>query len=269
MFDSKSVYLVDLKKALLFEFDALFKKYKDHKIYAYALVLDELFLAQYSAVSTDESLLTETENKFQYLAEKDKWNVNKWLYRANTSQGVSLFTRKMRAYFQNISLISTQVNASETFNKKALNFYIQCMIEVKNEILERYDLAPNQLIFYIHQASNPQTAITTLEKLNAPSSDLYEAIADLKSLIIVQGKTKFKLNQVDKDILIDLGQILELEPYDDMTVAQHAYLLSLEPYFLETNPFIQRLIHDIASMDTYLLVMSKNDIKNRIRIFQH
>ena len=96
---------------------------------------------------------------------------------------------------------------------------------------------------------------------------MFEAIANLQSTIISQGKTKFKLSQVDKEILIDLGQALEMVPYDDMQVAQQAYMLSLEPYFLETSPYIQNLINEIASMDSSILVISKEQIKDRIDKF--
>ena len=56
-------------------------------------------------------------------------------------------------------------------------------------------------------------------------------------------------------------------PYDDMQVAQQAYMLSLEPYFLETSPYIQNLINEIASMDSSILVISKEQIKDRIDKF--
>ena len=67
--------------------------------------------------------------------------------------------------------------------------------------------------------------------------------------------------------MIDLGQALEMVPYDDMQVAQQAYMLSLEPYFLETSPYIQNLINEIASMDSSILVISKEQIKDRIDKF--
>lgn len=270
MFDlqfSQSEYLADLKTALMHEFDALYQKHQAQGIYAFALVLDGLLVAQYTTVSTQKSLLSEVENKYQYLSEEDKWNVDKWQYRAQTHLGIPLFTRTMSEYFQQTRLSFTTINSKDRFNQNALNFYIQGMEEVKDEILEKYHLMADKITFLVHLPNDPKAAITSLERLNPPSSNLFEAIANLKSKIITQGKTKFKLSQVDKDILTDLGQSLEIEPYDDMQIAQQAYLLSLEPYFLETNPYIQNLINDIASMEDGYLVMTKQEILNRMKQF--
>lgn len=270
MFDlnlSQSEYLSDLKTALLHEFEALYKKHQDQGIYAFALVLDGLLVAQHTTVSTKKSLLNEVENKFQYLSEDDKWNVDKWQYRAQTQQGVALFSRKMSEYFQKTRLNSTQISSKERFNDNALNFYIHGMEEVKDHILDQYNIGADKITFLIHLPSNPHIAMTSLERLNSPSSNLFEAIAHLKSSLISKGKSKTRLSQIDKDILIDLGQLLEIEPYDDLHMAQQAYLLTLEPYFLETSPFIQRLINDIAAMDAGILVMTKYDIKDRIKQF--
>lgn len=270
MFDlnlSQSEYLSDLKTALLNEFDALYKKHQDQGIYAFALVLDGLLVAQYTTVSTRKSLLSDAENKFQYLSEDDQWNVDKWQYRAQTQQGVALFSRKMSEYFQKTRLNSTQLSAKERFNDNALNFYIHGMQEIKDYILDQYNLRADKIIFLIHFSSNPQIAVSSLERLNPPSSNLFEAIAHLKSSLISKGRTKTRLSQIDKDLLIDLGQLLEIEPYDDLQVAQQAYMLTLEPYFLETSPSIQRLINDIAAMDAGILVMTKHEILQRIKQF--
>lgn len=268
MFDlqfSQSEYLADLKTALLHEFDALYKKYQSQSIYAFALALGGLMVVQYTTVSTQKSLLSEAENKFQYLAEKDKWNVDKWQYRAQPQLGLALFSRKMTEYFQQTRLNSTQINTQGRINDNALNFYIQAMADVKDTILNRYNIDTTKITFLVHLISNPEVALTSLEKLNPPSSNLYEAIANLKSKQITQGTPKKRLSQIDKDILIDLGQSLEIEPYDDLQIAHQAYLLTLEPYFLEIESSIQRLINDIAAMDAGILVMNKHEIQSRIR----
>ena len=59
---------------------------------------------------------------------------------------------------------------------------------------------------------------------------------------------RLKLSQSDKDILIDLEQMLTIEPYDYLQVAQDAYLLTLESYFIDSNIYIQKLIQHIAAM---------------------
>ena len=68
MFDlqnNKTEYISELKTALVAEYDAFYKKYQEHHIYAFCLVLDEFLNPQYTTVSTEKSLLTEHENKFQ------------------------------------------------------------------------------------------------------------------------------------------------------------------------------------------------------------
>ena len=120
MFDlqfNESEYLADLKTALLHEFDALYQKHQDQGIYAFALVLDDLLVAQYSTVSTKKSLLSEAENKYQYLQEEDKWHVEKWQYRAQTNQGITLFTRKMSQYFQQTRIGLTNIHAKTVLTK--------------------------------------------------------------------------------------------------------------------------------------------------------
>lgn len=257
----------ELKKALLNEFDALYKKYQDQGIYAFALVLNNLLVPECTAVSTKKSLLSETENKFQYLTEEDQWNVDKWRYRTQTAEGVSPLAQKMSQYFQQLSLSSNKPSSQDRFKQSTLNFYIKAMEDVKDQVLERYNLTANKITFLLHLPDKHQIAINSLERLNPPSSNLFEAIANLKSRLITEGGTKFKLSQVDKDVLTDLGQSLEIEPYDDMEIAQQAYLLSLEPYFLETSPYIQNLINDIAAMEEGYLVITKQEIKNRIKLF--
>lgn len=267
MFDlqlTESDSMSDLKTALLYEFDDLYTRYKNHNIYAFALVLDDVWMPECSVVSTTDSLLNEFENKSQYLPELDKWHVDKWQYRAQKSQYMSLFTRKLSQYFQKMYIGPTHRLAHDRFNQNVANFYLDCMQNAKDEILEKYQLVPTSISFFVHMRSNPPLAIQSLERFNPPSSQLFEAIASLQSLIITQAKQSFKLSQVDKALLTDLGQILEIVPYDDMQVAQHAYLMSLEPYFLETNSYIQNLIHEIASMGSGDLVITKQQIQYRI-----
>lgn len=269
MFDlqlSQSEYLTDLKQALLNEFDALYRKYAAQDIYAFALVLDAVMFPQFSTVSTRQSLLNENENKFQYLTEADQWNVSKWKYRADTHQGLSLLTRKMSKYFHQTRLDLTSISAKGRFEQNAFHFYLQGMQEAKDEILEKYHLTAAQISFLIYAQNDTKIAINSLERLNPSSSFLFEAIATLKSTQIAQGRVRSKLSQLDKEILIDLGQALEMVPYDDLQVAQQAYLLSLEPYFLETSPHIQSLINEIASIDSGILTLSKEEIQMRIRL---
>lgn len=42
--------------------------------------------------------------------------------------------------------------------------------------------------------------------------------------------------------------MLAMEPYDYLQVAQDAYLLTLESYFIDSSMYIQKLIQHIAAM---------------------
>ncbi len=81
---------------------------------------------------------------------------------------------------------------------------------------------------------------------------------------------KLKLQQVDKDLLIDLAQLLEVEPYDYLSIAHEAYLLTLEPSFIDSNLYIQRLIQHVAAMDNHEqgeFALHKEEITQRIQQF--
>ena len=270
MFDlqiQKTEYLSELKNALIHEYDAFYKKYHEHGIYAFSLVLDEFLNPQYTTVSTENSLLNENENKFQYLPESDKWHVEKWQYRHQIDRGVNSLSHKMASYFQQSLLNLSQTTSSERDLENTLNFYLAGMQAAHDELFKLTPKLSSQILFFIWKPSSLDFSLKSLEMLNPPSSLLYEAIANLKSLQIIRPKAKPKLTTIEKDLLIDLAQALEIEPYDDMEIAQHAYMLSLEPYFREISPYIQHLINDIASMDSGSLVMQKWDIQARIQQF--
>ena len=264
---NKTEYISELKTALVAEYDSFYKKYHKHHLYAFTLVLDEFLNPQYTTVSTERSLLTEQENNFQYLPEVDKWQVEKWQYRHQIEGGISSISSKMAAFFQQSRLSLTQTTSFERDQENMLNFYLEAMRAAQAEIFQLMPKQSAQLLFFIWKPTNPEFSIKSLEALNSPSSLLYEAIASLKSQQIIKPKTKLKLTTIEKDLLIDLAQALEIEPYDDMEIAQHAYMLSLEPYFLEISPYIQHLINDIASMDSGDLVLQKWDIQARIQQF--
>ncbi|MGE8560942.1 MAG: hypothetical protein ACN6NJ_08345 [Acinetobacter sp.] len=81
-----------------------------------------------------------------------------------------------------------------------------------------------------------------------------------------------KLSQADKDLLVDLAQMVQVEPYDYLHIAHEAYLLTLESAFIDSNPYIQKLIQTIAAMDSGVedgCALEKNEILERIEQFYH
>ena len=104
--------------------------------------------------------------------------------------------------------------------------------------------------------------------MNPPSSLLFECIADSKIQSNTINHLPIKLNQADKDILIDLAQIVEMvEPFDSLFVAHQAYLLTFEPEFNEANLHIQNLVRHISTIDNHDFALSKEDIIERIHYF--
>lgn len=78
----------------------------------------------------------------------------------------------------------------------------------------------------------------------------------------------FKLSQADKDILIDLAQIVNItEPYDPLFIAHHAYLLTLDAEFSEVNLHIQNLIKNISATDEQDFSLDKDEVLNLINQF--
>lgn len=259
--------LPELQSALLQEFTGLYQKYHQQQLYAFVLMLDSLYMPHYALVSTRQSLLNEEENRHQYLAGRDKWDISKWQYRSPPHSELIHLRKQLSSSFSQIQLQSTQIHSQESLRHQIVRFYLEGLQSVKKMAAQQAQLNPERCLFLIYQVDNSKLVLESLNRLNSASPLLTEAqqffSADQNHTI----RKKYRLTQIDKDILIDLGQILELVPYDDLQVAHQAYLLTLEPYFAEVNPFIQHLIHDVASMDSGILVMSKQEIQFRIQQF--
>ena len=95
-------YLEDLQQTLVEEFYRLYDHYQDDQIYACSLVFDEFLLLDDLAISTERSIFKDPEYLQQYLAEQDRWNVQKWRYRAHTSpdSGLTPFKTLLADYFK-------------------------------------------------------------------------------------------------------------------------------------------------------------------------
>lgn len=248
---NQSEYLAEFKKALLHECDSLYKHYYDQNVYAFALVLDEYFIAKYVTVSTRLSLLNSEENRYQYLPEEDQWNISKWVYRAKTPFNLASFSPQMEKYIQELRLRFITVQSKHHFHQILLDFYVEGMQEIKNRLVQKYCLNEKEVLFTIHHCNDHQIAIESTKLLNPDALDLSKSIKGFQDLLNIQLNHKMsrKLSQLDREMLVDLAQILEVEPYNETMIAQQAYLLTLEPYFLETHPLIQHLINHISTLN--------------------
>lgn len=262
---NQSEYLAEFKKALLHEFDSLYKHYYDQNVYAFALVLDEYFIARYATVSTHLSLLSSEENRYQYLPGEDQWNISKWVYRAKTPFNLASFSPQMEKYIQELRLRFITVQSKQHFHQILLDFYIDGMQEIKDRIVQKYCLNAKELIFTIHHCNDQQIAIDSTTLLNPNALHLSESVQGFHDLLNIQLNQKMsrKLSQLDREMLVDLAQILEVDPYDEKVIAQQAYLLTLEPYFLESHPLIQHLINHISSLNQSQL--NRDQIQEQIK----
>ena len=108
------------------------------------------------------------------------------------------------------------------------------------------------------------------QKLNPTSSLLFEFLAQTQIAKQDRPIQTVKLKQADKDLLIDLAQIVNfIEPYEPLTVAHQAYLLTLEPEFEHIHTHIQDLVKNIAAMSDSTLALDKDEVLNRINYFYH
>ncbi len=270
MFDLEPSQIPFLKTVLIDEFQALYYRFKKDQIYAFTLVLDEFYAVDYVTISTEKSLFNDIEDAKQYLAEDDKWDIKKWKYRSNNiNDGLNLLKNSMQEYFQESILSKAYINSSSGMTEhNSLKIYIEGMRQAKEFLTTIYRLKPEQVLFFISMHNKHEVAIQSAIELNTSSSLLYEFIANIKTVNIKTKPSVEKLSQLDKDLLIDLAQIVEnVEPYDPLFIAHQAYLLSLEPYFLEVNPYIQNLISHIAAIDGDQFALDKEEILDRIKQF--
>lgn len=259
-----------LKTLITDVFQDFFYRYKKDNIYAFVLEVDELFDIQYFTISTESSIFGETEHKQQYLLEKDKWNMTKWrIKQKDTEEYKQSIQQNKLSNGSDTSILQMFENILPNHNvdeKYAL--LIEQYQQAIQYITKIYHLNTDRILFLIHSSENPTLAINQANELNPPSSLLFEFIADSKIDAKNQQSQMFKLSQADKDILIDLAQIVNItEPYDPLFIAHHAYLLTLDAEFSEVNLHIQNLIKNISATDGQDFSLDKDEVLNLINQF--
>ncbi|MEG0482462.1 MAG: hypothetical protein RR575_02370 [Acinetobacter sp.] len=259
-----------LKTLIIDVFQEFYYRYKKHGIYAFIIEMDETFALQSFLVSTEASIFSDVENKHQYLVEQDKWNLGKWKYRSKISEENKQILNKDRNFSEQdsvISLIFQDIYPQQDHQEK-LNTYLEAFNQAILYLTKIYNLDRSHILFLINAKNQSSTVLETAQEINPPSSLLFEFIADFQIQSNAANKLPIKLNQADKDILIDLAQIVEMvEPFDSLFVAHQAYLLTFEPEFNEANLHIQNLIRHISTIDNHDFALSKADIIERIHYF--
>ncbi|OTG71943.1 hypothetical protein B9T26_11175 [Acinetobacter sp. ANC 4169] len=265
-----------LQDALIEEFYSLYDQYNEDHIYACALVFNEYLLVDYLAISTTRSLFAEHEETVQYLSEQDKWAVKKWRYRSppSTESRFAQFKSLLADYLKTTHIFGNPVLEQEQANgQNNLDLFITAFKQAQQALAHSYGLDINNIVFFISIPNRPQAVVHSAQSLNVDSLLLAELIQHhAPQNLPAKTRTKQKLSQADKDLLVDVAQMVEVEPYDYLQVAQEAYLLTLESTFIDTNPYIQKLIQTIAAMDSGLndgCALEKQEILDRIEQFYH
>jgi hypothetical protein len=244
-----------LTEALIAEFYRLYERYSDDGIYACALVFTPYLIIDDLAISTTRSLFCDEDENIQYLSEHDKWQVHKWRYRSHpTDNQLTPLKHTFSQYFN-----QTHIFGQPSYNEEIgttqnnLDIFLKAFAQAKIALTEAYGLDIESTVFFISIPKQAKIEIASAQKLNKRTPLLSELMLhkyyqpQLRKLN--DASAKIKLNQSDRDLLIDLAQILFMEPYDYLNVAREVYLLTLEPHFIDANTYIQKLVQNIAAMD--------------------
>jgi hypothetical protein len=267
-------YLPAFKSAVINEFYQLFEQYADDDIYGCALVLSPYLGIEHLAISTKRSLFQENEDTVQYLDQNDKWNVGKWRYRSNhTAHDFLPIQSFLTEYFKNTQIFGNPLLAqNSTENKNNLDLLIDTFHQAKRVLFDDYGIDVRSILFFVSIPNQTPIEIASVKKLNSDSVILQEFLAAKAPPVLNTDEDeralKIKLSQKDKDLLLDLAQIIQTEPFDYLEIAHDAYVMTLEPSFVDCNIYIQKLISNIAAMDSQnnaVCALTQDEILQQIR----
>ncbi|WP_111885817.1 MULTISPECIES: DUF4303 domain-containing protein [unclassified Acinetobacter] len=262
-----------LKNVLIQEFFKLYEQHQDDHIYACTLAFNPYLSIDYIAVSTQRSIFAEDEDSAQYLAAHDRWNVSKWRYRSLLALSQDLAQFKLTSVNEvghlNLDPSSIKITIkSESANH--LSILLNAIQQTKFDLVQSYGIELDNILFFITVPTQPEIEIYSAQVLNPPSTQLDDFLKSKQPLKLDSLPKRMKLSQYDKDLLIDLAQIVEIQPYNYLHVANEVYLLSLEKSYASTNPYIQKLIDSIVAMTSDpkgTFAMDKEEILQRINQF--
>lgn len=262
--------IAQVKLYIIDAFQEFYTLYKQNNIYAFVIELNDDFSIKAFLSSNESNIFGEIEKKEQYLTEKDKWTFEKWKY---------CQIRNLEYKFSN-SIKVNNLQQDSTISKILQSTLPEQRRSEKMELLlesykhaiyfssKFYNLDLSQILFLIYSKTYHNFAVDYAQELNPPSSLLFEFLAQKRIKENDQKKFPMKLKQNDKDILIDLAQIISVvEPYDPLFIAHQAYLFTLEPEFIELNTHIQNLITKISTMDNQTFSLDKAEIFKQINYF--
>ncbi|WP_335622335.1 DUF4303 domain-containing protein [Acinetobacter sp. NCu2D-2] len=136
---------IDALKDLLVEsFLTLYQRYQQDEIYACCLILNDFLLIEDLAISTEQSIFNDQEDRKQYLAEHDRWNVSKWRYRAQTTNEQHLKSARtlLTEYFQSQYRLSAGIQ-----HESHLTLIINRFNAAIDTLKDQHRIDPTKLIF--------------------------------------------------------------------------------------------------------------------------
>lgn len=251
-------------------FQGFYNEHKNNQIYAFAIEIDESFNMKSFLISTESSIFNETEDKQQYLPEDDRWNIKKWKYRKKNTAEIQSQQNQPADHFSQDTAIAKIFQSALPLedSMEHMSIFLEGYQQAINYLSKVYRLNLNQMLFLVYSPLHKAYELEFAEQLNPSNSFFFEFAANSKIEEKKKPINKTKLHQVDKDILIDLAQIVTIiEPFDPLFVAHQAYLLTLTPEYAEVNDHIQNLVTTIMSMDNQIFALDKDEILNRINYF--
>lgn len=252
-----------IKTGIIDAFQEFYYQHKKNRMYAFVLEVDESFAIQSFLTSTETSIFNETENKQQYLLEGDKWSFQLWKYRKKNNAN-SYSDEEDARQDDLIAKIFEDVFPEQTRHDQ-LNLLIENYKQAILYLTKIYSLDFNRILFLIYSPTQKNLILDYAQQLNPSSSLLFEFLAQTRISETSQNAQPIKLDQIDKDLLIDLAQLVNfIEPYDSLTVAHQAYLLTLTPEFPNLHTHIQDLVQNIAAMSDPMLSLDRTEILDRI-----
>lgn len=262
-------HLSVFKDALIEEFYQLYDHYYEDEIYGCALVFNEYLLLDHLSISTNRSLFSDHEDYAQFLSQDDKWNVSKWRFRSSrTHSRLHEFNDLLRNYLQQRHFFGTALQQKKLETLNNFDLLLNAFKQSQENLIDAYGLDVDHILFFISIPNQPNIEISSAQFLNSSSQLLQEFLQAKQHQKVVQDPARLKkLTQADKDMLVDIAQLVKIDPFDYMLVANQAYILTLDSTFADINPYIQKLVHTIAAMEDATFAMTREEILERVDQF--
>lgn len=262
-------HLSVLKDALIHEFYQLYDRYYEDEIYGCALVFNEYMLLDHLSIATQRSLFAEHEDYAQFLSQDDKWNVSKWRFRSSSSDSrLQQFNHLLNEYLQQRHVFGTPLQQQNLDTLNNLDILLSAFKQAKEALVDSYGLDVDQILFFISLPAQPNIETNSAQALNGSSQLLQEFLQVKQHRQIAHDPARLKkLSQADKDTLVDIAQLVKIDPFDYLQIANQAYILTLDSTFADINPYIQKLVYTIAAMEDATFAMSREEILERIDQF--